>query len=466
MNVVDAPWFYWAVALAFGLPVALIVLTEWHNSLHRRRSYLAGPVNLLRVYLLPLGAVWLLLVKATEVSGEHTGVRIIATLFGFVLLLLLLSGLNAVLFRGAPEGSWRRRLPTILFDVTRLLLIGIGLTLILSYVWGVKIGGLFAALGVTSVVVGLMLQNSVGQIVSGLFLLFEQPFRIGDWLDTPTARGRVVEVNWRAVHIETGDGLQIMPNSVLAGLSFTNLSRPAGAHHLTLTLGFSPIDPPERVCALLIRVAAALPHMSGGTPAAVAAGGAEYRVTLPLSSPADEGPMQAIFLRWVWYAARRDGLRLDDAADDFATPERVEAALEAAVVPTLRLTDGDRQQLLPHARLLRYAADEVIHLVGDVPEALLFLTAGQVRLAVPAAGGVETPVTTLGHGALLGLNALTREPNRAVAAALDEVTVLEIGREHIERFVAGKPALLADLGRMIDDRRAAIARAEPGGVKT
>ena len=50
-----------------------------------------------------------------------------------------------------------------------------------------------------------------GQIVSGLFMLFEQPFRMGDWLDTAAARGRVVEVNWRAVHIESSTGVQITP---------------------------------------------------------------------------------------------------------------------------------------------------------------------------------------------------------------------------------------------------------------
>ncbi|EUA87619.1 mechanosensitive ion channel family protein [Mycobacterium ulcerans str. Harvey] len=81
--------------------------------------------------------------------------------------------------------------------------------MILSFVWGVRIGGLFTALGVTSVVIGLMLQNSVSQIVSGLFMLFEQPFQIDDWLDTTTTRGRIVEVNWRAVRIETGSGLRI-----------------------------------------------------------------------------------------------------------------------------------------------------------------------------------------------------------------------------------------------------------------
>ncbi len=62
-------------------------------------------------------------------------------------------------------------------------------------------------------------------------MLFEQPFQIGDWIETPAARGRVVEVNWRATHIDTGRGLQIMPNSVLAARVLHQfLSRPPGAH--------------------------------------------------------------------------------------------------------------------------------------------------------------------------------------------------------------------------------------------
>jgi small-conductance mechanosensitive channel len=459
VNVFDSPWFYWSVAVATGLPVALIVLTEWHHALVRRHSYLAGPVNLLRTYLLPLGALWLLLVKATEVPAEKTSVRLIATVFGFTLLLSLLSGLNAILFQGAPEESWRKRLPTILFDVARLVLVGVGLALILSYIWGVRIGGLFAALGVTSVVIGLMLQNSVGQIVSGLFLLFERPFRIGDWLDTPTARGRIVEVNWRAVHIETGRGLQIMPNSVLAGTSFTNLSRPPGAHNLTLTTTFSVADPPERVCALLSRVAGALPqHQHDDLPSAVALGGGEYRTTLPLRSPADDGAALATFRRWVWYAARRDGLHLDDADDEFSTPQRVEEALRTVVAPALRLTDDDQQALQPYARLVRYGADELLQCTGDVPTGMTFLIAGSVRMAATAEDGSVVPVATLGEGAFLGLTTLTREPNTAAASALQEVTALEIAREHVENFVMGKPVLLQDLGRIIDERRSMVAR--------
>src|SRR3984885_14245257 len=296
MNAADSSWLYWAGGLALGLPFLLISLTEWHNVLTRRHSALARPVNLLRHYIVPLAALLVLLVEIARVPAQFNSVRVLATVFGFVVLLLLLSGLNATVFEGAPESSWRKRVPTIFRDVTRFLLIAIGLALIFSYVWGVRVGGLFTALGVTSVVIGLMLQNSVGQIVSGLFMLFEQPFRIGDWLDTPGARGRIVEANWRAVHIQTDRGLQITPNSVLAATSFTNLSRPPGAHQLAITTTFSVADPPDRVRHLLSRVASTLPQSKGDTaPTAGAAGSGEYRVTIALKSPADDGAARATF---------------------------------------------------------------------------------------------------------------------------------------------------------------------------
>ena len=213
-DIITAPWFYWGLLIAIGLPVTLVILTELQQSLARRGSSLALPIGLLRTYIVPLGALLLLVIKTTEVSIEATGVRIMSTVFGFIVLIMVLSGVNATVFASAPSGSWRRRLPTIFIDVARFVIIALGLALILAYVWGANVGGLFTALGVSSIVLGLTLQNSVGQIISGLLLLFEQPFQIGDWVQTTSASGRVVEVNWRATHINTGSGLEIIPNSV------------------------------------------------------------------------------------------------------------------------------------------------------------------------------------------------------------------------------------------------------------
>ncbi|MDT5197352.1 MAG: hypothetical protein QOH20_4106, partial [Mycobacterium sp.] len=146
-RIVDSSWFYWAIGVAIGLPIGLVILTEVRATLTRRGSTLAKPVGLVRNYILPLAALLLLLIKATEVSAEATPVRIVSTVLGFVLLVLVLSGLNATLFQGAPEGSWRKRIPSIFLDVARFLVIAIGLAIIFSYIWGANVGGLFTALG-------------------------------------------------------------------------------------------------------------------------------------------------------------------------------------------------------------------------------------------------------------------------------------------------------------------------------
>lgn len=458
-SLLGSSWFLWAIGVAIGLPVLLVLLTEIQNALTRRGNPLARPLAIIRIYILPLAALLLLLVQASQISADTTPVRIVATVLSFVVLLLLLSGLNATLFHGAPEGSWRKRIPSIFLDVARFALIAIGLALILSYIWGANVGGLFTALGVTSIVLGLALQNAVGQVISGLLLLFEQPFQLGDWLETPSARGRVVEVNWRATHIDTGSGLLITPNSVLAGAAFTNLSRPPGVHVIEVTTVFGANDPPDDVCGMLTRVAAALPHLrDGAQPTSVAVGGTEYRTSIPLRSPVDDTATRAIFLRWVWYASRRARLHLDETDDDFSSPERLATALRI-VAPTLRLNQSEQEQLLPDVRIVRYGTDEALQYPGQIPKRMSFVVNGRVRMTATTDDGQILPVRILTEGDFLGQTALTREPVFAGAHAMEEVTVLQIDRVHLEELVENKPVLLHDIGRAIEERRMWVRRA-------
>ena len=452
-SVLSAPWFYWALILGIGLPVALVILTELQQSLARRESFLARPVGLLRTYIVPLGALLLGIVKTTNITVEATGVRIMSTVFGFIVLIMVLSGVNATVFAGAPKGSWRRRLPTIFIDVARFVIIALGLAVILAYIWGANVGGLFTALGISSIVLGLTLQNSVGQIISGLLLLFEQPFQIGDWVQTTSATGRVVEVNWRATHINTGSGLEIIPNSVLAGQSFMNLSRPPGGHTITVTSKFSGADAPDDVCALLTDVAADLPQLHADSrPVTTMTGSAEYTTAIPVRSPADDVLARSTFQRWLWYASRRAGLHLDGMDDEFATLARRVDALRK-IAPVLRATSPDLEALLPHVTVTRYGADELMQASGDIPSSMSFVVKGRVRLVVTGTDGSVIPIGTLHQGDFIGQTALTREPVVGSAYALGEVTVLQIKRDTLERLVFRKPELLQDLSQAIDERR-------------
>nr|MCW1957939.1 mechanosensitive ion channel family protein [Mycobacterium sp.] len=418
-----------------------------------RGSFLARPIGLLRTFIVPLGALLLLLVQTPTVSVEATPVRLLSTVFGVLILIMVLSGVSATVFDNAPAGSWRRRMPTIFVDVARFAIIAVGVAMIFAYVWGANVGGLFTALGISSIVLGLTLQNSVGQIISGLLLLFEQPFQIGDWVETTSAKGRVVEVNWRATHINTGSGLEIIPNSVLAGQAFANLSRPAGGHTITVPAKFSGADAPDEVCALLSSVAANLPHLHpDGQPIASANSSTDYAVTIPVRSPADDVAARSTFQRWLWYAARRAGLRLDGLEEDFSTPKRRADALRK-IAPTLRASSSELETLLPNVTVTRYGADEVMQRRGESPSAMSLVIKGRIRLVVIGKDGAGIPVNTLHEGDFIGQTALTREPVTGSAYAIGEVTMLEIDRKTVEKIVFRKPELLQDLSQAIDERR-------------
>ncbi|MEX0581365.1 MAG: mechanosensitive ion channel family protein [Mycobacterium sp.] len=467
MSIVTAPWFYWGLFIAIGLPVALVLLTELHNSLNRRGSAMVRPVGLLRNYVLPLGAMLLLIVKTSDISTQATGVRIVTTVLGFLVLLMLLAGLNARLFQSAPEGSWRRRLPSIFIDVARFVIIAVGVAVIFSQVWGANVGKLFTVLGIGSIVLGLTLQNSVGQIISGLLLLFEQPFKLGDWVETNipsirVIRGRVIEVNWRATHIDTGCGMEIIPNSVLAAATFANLSRPADSYNLVVESTFGVTDAPDAVCALLARVAAQLPQRrDDAMPVVAAASATGYSTTIPLKSPGDDAAARTTFQRWLWYASRRAGLHCGGADDDFSAPQDRVAALRK-IAPILRLSHCDMEALLPHATIARYGDGELILGHGDIPAAMTFVIKGRIRLSVDAGEEASVPIRTLQQGDFLGQTALTREPVTGDAFAEGEVTVLAIKRTAMEELLLGRPALLQDISRAIDDRRAAARAATTG----
>ncbi|WP_125098729.1 mechanosensitive ion channel domain-containing protein [Leucobacter chromiireducens] len=452
-------WTWWVIALAVIVPVVLVGLTELITALSRRNHPLAGPMRLLRNWVIPAGAVFALLGFAMRSPADLVWVRIAATVFGFLVILLVLSSFNAALFANARQGSWRERIPSIFIEIGRLALVVVGLAILFSWVWKADVGGLFAALGVTSIVIGLALQNAVGGVISGLLLLFEQPFKIGDWLDTGSVRGRVVEVNWRAVHIDTGSGIQIVPNSTLSGASFTNLSEPDGPYAATTAVKFTTDDPPHEVIALLRDVANGLPQRRQDEPVAVEYGGnGAFEVTIPVDGPADAQRAQTLYLSWLWYAARRRGFALDgDSTDPIAEPERLEAAVEA-VAPTLHLREEGRALLLATARLVRYGVGEVVLPTGAIPDAVYIVISGRASIALEAEGG-RLEFTAATAGDLLGLTALTREPSQSVAVAGEILTLLRIPIATLDELIANRPRLATEIGESLELKRKLAAEA-------
>ncbi len=455
-------WAWWVIALAVGVPVLLVVLTEMIGALVRRNNPVAGPLRLLRNWVVPAGALLALLAFAVQSPVEQVWMRVVATVFGFLVILLVLSSFNVALFANAEPGSWRDRIPTIFVEIARLALVVVGLALLFSWVWDADVGGLITALGVTSIVIGLALQHAVGGVISGLLLLFEQPFKIGDWLDAAGVKGRVVEVNWRAVHIQTGAGIQIVPNSTLSGASFTNMSEPEGPYSATTSVSFSTDDPPHEVMALLLEIADALPMRLSEQRASVDyAGSGAYGVSIPVTGPADAGQALTMYLSWLWYAARRRGFALDgDSTDPLTEPQRLVEAL-TAIAPTLHLREEDTESLLASARLERYGIGETVLPSGVIPDEVKVVLSGRAALAIDIDGG-RIEFATVEKGDLIGQTALTRERTQAVTVAGEILTVVVIPLATVDGLIRTRPRLASEIGESLELKRRLAAETLAG----
>lgn len=446
-------WAWWVIGIAIGVPVVLVVLTELIGAFTRKGNPIAGPLRLLRNWVIPIGALFALLGFALQSPADQVWVRVVATVFGFLVILLVLSSFNVALFANAEPGSWRDRIPTIFVEIARLALVVIGLALLFSWVWDADVGGLITALGVTSIVIGLALQNAVGGVISGLLLLFEQPFKIGDWLDAAGVRGRVVEVNWRAVHIDTGSGIQIVPNSSLSGASFTNLSEPEGPYSATTEVKFSTDDPPHEVMALLLEVADALPMRIKGERAGVGySGGGAYSVSIPLAGPADAANTLSMYLSWLWYASRRRGFALDgDSTDPLSEPALLREAL-GKIAPTLHLRDEDVEGFAATAHLERFGVGEVVLPSGVIPERVSVVVSGRAALSIEV-DGARVDFGTAEPGEIIGHTALTRQRSQAVTVASEILTVVVVPLGAVDELIRSRPRLAMEIGESLELKR-------------
>lgn len=81
---------------------------------------------------------------------------------------------------------------------------------------GFDLSGLIAGLGVGSVIISLAAQDTVKSLLSGVTILTEKPFEIGDWIKVGTNQGSVLDITFKSTRIKAADNTIItIPNSMV-----------------------------------------------------------------------------------------------------------------------------------------------------------------------------------------------------------------------------------------------------------
>lgn len=117
--------------------------------------------------------------------------------------------------------------PAAVYFFKSLILITLRIAVILMALGqlGVNVSTLVTALGAATVTVGLALQDTLGNVASGILLIFTQPFKKGDYLKIDQDEGTVTKISLFSTHMNTADNKEIViPNKNVTSESVINYS--------------------------------------------------------------------------------------------------------------------------------------------------------------------------------------------------------------------------------------------------
>jgi len=347
----------------------------------------------------------------------------------------------------------------------------------------VEPGSILTTSALLTAVVGLAMQDTLGNLVSGLALQLQRPFDVGDWveLDDGHQAGRVTEVTWRATTVMTLDHVEvILPNAGLAKAAIRNYSRPSPVARRHVLVNASPASPPHEVHEALVAAAREVTGvLEAPAPSArtrsFAESSIEYEVLFYVDDFGLALNIEGAVRDRIYYAFARAGIEMPFPARTLHFPHvdprakadderRRRVSALGAVALMESVPDDARQVLIERATLKPYGPGEIVVREGEKSMALYVVERGRVTVEVRVEGGEASELANLGPGEYFGeMGLLTGEVRSATVRAKTACDLVVIDHDAFHAVLAAHPELVEGLGSLLATRQAEISAAKAAG---
>lgn len=220
--------------------------------------YLAAPILQTTVTLALVLAIFILEIPA---SASHVMVRVLLSLLVFFWARAWFSATHNIL---ATLESNRQRFTMFqprtvpLFEMgIKLLLLGI-FTYLLFVLWGIDATAWLASAGIIGIAVGFAAKDTLSNLISGVSIIADAPYKIGDYIVLDTGeRGIVTSLGIRSTRLLTRDDVEIsIPNAVIGAARITNESGgPWVKQRIRVPVGVAYGSDTEKVVRVLEEIA-------------------------------------------------------------------------------------------------------------------------------------------------------------------------------------------------------------------
>lgn len=359
------------------------------------------------------------------------------------------------------------RAPVLLREIVSIVLFAILLAWAISSIFDTKITAVLATGTVLAAVLGLALQDTLGNLFSGIALHLEDSFVVGDVVRSGDQFGVVEAIRWRGTRIRTfNNSVLIVPNSMLARDRLEIFPRNnLNARVLQFNLDFNV--PPASVLMILTQAAAHVDGVSNQVPAFARVGGfgesgLTYEIKYHTVDYSQRDRIDSEIRKAVWYAMRRNGIPLAypmrnmrryEAPSGSGQPDAGEIAERLGHVDILTpLSSDEHRSIAGVARVHTFSKGETILTHATSGNSMFIVHRGIVSVLVD-----ESEVARLGEGDFFGEMALlTGEHRTADVVALSDAVVIEITKEALQPVLQNHPELVGAISTKVTERRGSL----------
>lgn len=400
---------------------------------------------------------------------------VIKILLWMTLVVAIIRLLNSLIF-STILSSASYEISTLLRNVISTIIFIVAFIIILQTQFSTayeKLAPIFTGSTIIGIVIGLALQDTLGNFFAGAAIQADNPFQVGDVIDIPARGTGVVEsISWRGVRIRTFQNKIVIVSNTVLGKEIFEVAPKDNLNARLVFFNTVYNASPAKTAQIIREVVRQVENVSPMIRPVVrvrglAADGIDWEVKYWLEDYTKFNDTDALIRQRIWYAFRRDKI-------EFAFPTRtihIESKTEAPEfvetdseiferlnnIPIfVPLNDKEVDQLTRLSELRVFAPEEKIVRKGQKGNSMFVVHRGSVTVQVREDGKVKK-IRQLKEGGFFGeMGLFTGEPRTATVVSNEETEVIEIKHHCLKPILEDNPELVEAFSKIIDERRAAL----------
>jgi len=341
----------------------------------------------------------------------------------------------------------------------------------------VPLAPLFTGSTILGIVVGLALQDTLGNLFAGIALQADQPFQVGDVVTFASRESGVVEsVSWRGLKIRTFQNKLLIISNAIMGKEIIEVAPRGNLNARIVFFNTLYVNSPAKTIQVVRDSVRQIENVSTKIRPVVrirnlADNGIDWEVKYWLDDYSKFNDTDALIRQRIWYVFNREKIEFAFPTRTVHIAEKREETTFVEYVNTVAehlqevslfvpLAEEEIEKLAKASTTRVFAPGEAIVRRGQEGNSMFVIVRGSVKVQIPE-NDYQKTINRLKANDFFGeMSLLTGQPRTATVIAEEETEVVQIRKAALKPLFEVNPDLMKAICNIIEERRALLVQGE------